>query len=198
MTSKAAYDQRIQETVTTYRWAFVIAGAVSAVIGVLVLVWPNVMGNIFSTLMAVYALAAGVLYGVIVIRGTELSPLVRVGRGLIALALIIGAILIVLYMDTATAVIVNMVGIVLGLMWISEGVMAFLLSRRLQAQTWLLAYAIGAVIAGVVMLLTPVWDGKPVTILVGCSLLGLGVAQIVRGVTATRFTVTTVEETEGV
>ena len=63
MTSKAAYDQRIQETVTTYRWAFVIAGAVSAVIGVLVLVWPNVMGNIFSTLMAVYALAAGVLYG---------------------------------------------------------------------------------------------------------------------------------------
>lgn len=196
MAKKTSYEERIQATVTTYRWAFVIAGATAAVIGALVLVWPNIMGNIFSSLMAIYALAAGVLYGVMVTRGKELSPPVRVGRGLVALALIVGAILILLYMNTATAVIVNMVGIALGLMWISEGVMAFLLSRRLETKTWLVGYAIVAVIAGIIMLLTPVWDGKPVTLLVGFSLLGLGVAQIVRGASATQATVVTVEETE--
>lgn len=185
--------ESIHVTVQTYRWIFVAAGAISAALGLLILFWPKAMGEMFATLMGIYAIAAGLLYGVMVVRGGDLSPVVRIARGFISLALIVGGILMIVFTREATTIVINVVGIALGVLWIAEGATAFMTMQRLKDKSWLLAYAIGAMIAGVIMLLTPIWDGKPVTWLIGFSLLGLGIAQIYRGATATPAVVVDVE-----
>lgn len=196
MGRKAISAEQISLTIRTYRWVFIIAGVAAAVIGLLILIWPAVMGGTFSILMGIYAIGAGLLYGWMVIRGGDLAPLIRVARGFIALALIVGGILILIFTHAATAIVVNVVGVALGVLWIAEGLMAFMTLRRLKDKSWLLAYAIIAVIAGVVMLFTPAWDGRPVVWLVGFSLLGLGVAQVYRGATATPDVVIDIEDIE--
>lgn len=195
MAAKNVSEEKIRVTVSTYRWGFVAAGAVAAIIGVLILIWPNVMAGIFSVLIAIYALVSGVVFGAIAIRGVEAPLPIRVARGLVALALIIGGVMILLFTHTASAVMVDVIGIALGILWIFEGIMAALLMRGKDLNFWLLAYLVVAIAMGVLMLLTPVWGGWPLQWLFGLGLLGLGVAQVVRGLTADRLVVEVEEET---
>lgn len=185
MATKGFSEEKIRVTVKTYRRGFVLTGAVAALIGLFILLWPNVMGNIFSALIAIYALVAGAIYGYMAVRGEEMSMLLRVARGLVSLALIVGGILILIFMNTATAVIIDLVGVALGIMWIFEGLMALMIMRGRQMKTWVLIYVIVTIAIGVVMLLTPLWGGWPLQWLFGLSLLGLGIAQVVRGLTTT-------------
>lgn len=193
MSKKGLSEESINVTVSTYRWVFVAAGAAAAVVGLAILLWPNVMGSAFSILIGIYALVAGLLYAYMVVKGKDLSAPIRLARGFVALALIVGGILILSFTNTATQVIVNIVGISLGLLWILEGVMALVTLKKIDTRTWLLVYAIVAIAAGVIMLLTPVWGAGFLVWLLGLSLLGLGIAQVVRGLTANQTVVTVVE-----
>ncbi len=189
MAAKKVSEEQIRVTVSAYRWGFIAAGAAGAVIGLLILIWPDVMGTVFSALVAIYALVAGVIFGWIAVRGVEAPLLMRIARGLVGLALIVGGILIFTSMGTATAVLVNVVGISLGLMWLFEAVMVFIIIRGKPVSAWTLVYLIIAVIAGILLLLTPVWGGWVLQWLFGLGLLGLGIAQVVRGLMANRSVV---------
>lgn len=184
MAAKRLSEEQIQVTVSTYRWGFIGAGAAAAIVGLLILLWPNVMGTIFSSLIGAYALVTGVIFGWIAVRGVEASILLRVARGLVGLALIVGGILMFIFSSTARAVIVDVVGVALGIMWLFEAGMTFIIMRGKTLKGWMVAYLIVAVIVGILLLFTPVWGGWPVQWLFGLGLLGLGVAQAVRGLTA--------------
>lgn len=194
MGARGISAEKIQLTVSTYKWGFVAAGAVGAIIGLLILLWPGVMGNIFSVLIAIYALVAGIIFVAIGIRGVEAPIFMRVARGFVGLALIIGGVLMLVFLGTATAVMVDVVGIALGIMWIFEGIMIIIAMRGKETNGWTIAYLVVAIAAGVLMLLTPVWGGWPLQWLFGLSLLGLGIAQVVRGLTAAPAVVVQVED----
>lgn len=197
MAAKGINEEKIQVTVATYRWGFVVAGAVGAIIGLFILLWPNVMSSIFSILIAIYALVAGVIFEWIAIRGVGTAIMLRVARGLAGLALIIGGVLIFIFTDTASAIMVDVVGVTLGILWLFEGIMTLIIMRGKSLNSWFLAYVIVAIAVGVLMLLTPVWGGWPLQWLFGLSLLGLGIAQVVRGLTANPRLVVQLEEESG-
>lgn len=193
MAAKGITEEEISVTVSTYRWGFVVAGAAAAIAGLLILFQPDLMGHVFSILIGLYALVSGAVFGYMTVRGGQAPPLARVARGLVALALVVGGIMILAFMNTATAVLVNVVGIALGILWILEGVVVLLVIRGKPLNQWALAYVVLAIAIGVVMLLTPVWGGWPVRWLLGLSLIGLGAAQITRGATASPRLVVNVE-----
>lgn len=190
-------EENIQVTVSTYRWAFVAAGAVAVVIGALLLFQTDAFKEIVGLLAGIYALAAGAMYGLMAVRGEDLSPGIRASRALVGITLIVGGILILIYRDTAVQVIVTVVGIAVGILWLFEGISAFRTLQKIGQNTWLTIYAAVALVAGIIMLLTPVWGMTVMAWLLGLSLIGLGITQIVRGLKATPAVVVDVEAESG-
>ena len=187
MEDKTSASEKLRVTITTYRWGFGIAGLVAIAMGIFVLVWPNEMVKIAALLVGIYAVLSGLIYIFTAIRAKELKSLARITRVVAGIAFITAGIVMLSFLSASAVVLANVLGVILGILWMVEGVSALMLLRgRVEQNALATGYAIVALVIGVLLLLTPVWGTAFLRWMIGFGLVLLGIAQVYRAAMASR------------
>ena len=82
-----------------------------------------------------------------------------------------------------TAWLALFLGILIGIMWIVEGIVALSTLGDAASKGWSIFFAILSIIAGIIVLFAPVWGVAILWWILGISLVVLGVINIVRAFT---------------
>ena len=187
MADKTSASEKLRVTITTYRWGFGIAGLVAIAMGIFVLVWPNEMVKIAALLVGIYAVLSGLIYIFTAIRAKEIKSLARITRVVAGIAFITAGIVMLSFHSASAVVLANVLGVILGILWMVEGVSALMLLRgRVEQNALATGYAIVALVIGVLLLLTPVWGTVFLRWMIGFGLVLLGIAQVYRAAMASR------------
>lgn len=198
MADKTSASEKLRVTITTYRWGFGIAGLVAIAMGIFVLVWPNEIVKIAALLVGIYAVLSGLIYIFTAIRAKELKSLARITRVVAGIAFITAGIVMLSFLSASAVVLANVLGVILGILWMVEGVSALMLLRgRVEQNALATAYAIVALVIGVLLLLTPVWGTAFLRWMIGFGLVLLGIAQVYRAAMAARDIKVNIEVKEG-
>ena len=187
MEDKTSASEKLRVTITTYRWGFGIAGLVAIAMGIFVLVWPNEMVKIAALMVGIYAVLSGLIYIFTAIRAKEIKSLARITRVIAGIAFITAGIVMLSFLSASAVVLANVLGVILGILWMVEGVSALMLLRgRVEQNALATGYAIVALAIGVLLLLTPVWGTVFLRWMIGFGLVLLGIAQVYRAAMASR------------
>lgn len=179
MTSTAS-PQR--SAINGIRTAFGVGGVIALVVGILILVWPLRTAAVGTAIIAVYAIASGIVYAVLGVFSKSLGGWARVGHIVLGLVFVVAGIIALANLTDTTVFLALFVGIFIGITWIVEGVVALTTLSTSNSRGWTIFYAVLSLIAGVLLVFSPLY----VTLLwlfVGVSLIVLGVVQIVRAFT---------------
>src|SRR5690606_32627549 len=168
-------------TVNGIRTALGVSGLVSAILGVLILVWPGRTAMVVTAIVAAYAVIAGLIHLGIGIFSGGRGGWARVGRTLLGVVFVVGGILAFLNLGQTTTYLAEFLGILVGVLWIVEGVVDLPSLRDAASKPVSILFAVLSIVAGVVLLLTPLWGATMLWWLLGLSLVVLGLVNIVRG-----------------
>lgn len=166
------------------RTAFIVGGVLSLILGILILVWPGRTAQVATGIIAAYTIAAGLVYAALGLMSRSKRGWSRIGH--IALGVLFVAVGVIAFANLAafTVSFAVFLGVLVGILWIIEGVVSLsTLSAGSSARVWTIAFAILSIIAGVMLLFSPLWGAVVLWWLLGISAVALGVANIVRGVT---------------
>jgi uncharacterized membrane protein HdeD (DUF308 family) len=172
-----------RSAVGALRAALGISGAISLIVGILILVWPGRTAMVVTAIIAVYAIIAGLAYAALGIFSKSLSGWSRVGHIALGVLFIIAGIVAFTNLAGATEGLAIFIGILVGILWIIEGVVSLTTLGTARARGWTIFFAIVSIVAGVVLLFAPGLGAVTLWILLGISLIVLGVFQIVRAFT---------------
>ena len=198
MADKTSASEKLRVTITTYRWGFGIAGLVAIAMGIFVLVWPNEMVKIAALMVGIYAVLSGLIYIFTAIRAKEIKSLARITRVIAGIAFITAGIVMLSFLSASAVVLANVLGVILGILWMVEGVSALMLLRgRVEQNALATGYAIVALVIGVLLLLTPVWGTVFLRWMIGFGLVLLGIAQVYRAAMASREIKVNIKVKEG-
>ncbi|MFC4242550.1 HdeD family acid-resistance protein [Gryllotalpicola reticulitermitis] len=163
------------------RVGFAISGAVSAIIGILILVWPGHTAVVVTAVIAAWAIIGGLVYIALGIFA-HLGGWSRIGHIILGAFFVIGGILAFTRLGATTAALFLFVGILVGILWIVEGVAALgtLGGARFKVPT--LIFALLSIIAGIVLLFSPLYS-VVLWLWLGVALLVLGIVQLFRAIT---------------
>lgn len=174
--------EQIQAAVTRYRIAFAVAGVLAVVAGLLILFWPNFAVEAVAIVVGVFAIVAGSIYLGLGIFAKDVGNWTRAGRSVVGVIFIAAGILALVFSTVTTNVVALVISITVGVMWIAEGVVTLVMMVKGQPNGWTIAYVVISIAAGVLVLLSPMFDKEALRWLLGLSFIGLGIAQMVRAV----------------
>lgn len=164
-----------------------IGGLVALILGVLILLNPvesgAVMMTFVSILFAIYLVVAGLIFLGSMVFSKTMSGWRRVGNAVLGLLYLIAGIIVFGNLGATAAVLTAVLSILIGIVWIVEGILAFASVRTSSSKTWSIIYGIISVIAGVVLIITPLIAAVTLWILVGIALVAMGIVQIIRAFT---------------
>lgn len=172
-----------RQAVSAVRTMLGIVGAISLVIGVLITFWPERTAQVATILLAVYFLIAGIAYAAIGIFSKSVSGGARALNIVLGALFIAGAIIAFANINATAAVLAIFIGIIVGIVWILEGVLTLAQIGDASSKGWAIFFGILSLIAGIAVLAAPLWAATFLFILVGISLIVLGIIQIVRAIT---------------
>ena len=176
--------------INSVRTALGVSGAVALIIGIIIVFWPRTAAAGLTVLLAISLLVSGIAYlGVgIFAKG--------IGGGARALDLIFGVLLVIAAITAfanisgTAAFLAVFLGVLVGIAWIVEGAVALAQLGDAGSRAWALFFGILSIVAGIVLLFSPLWGIVVLFLLAGISLIVLGIAQIVRAFTFGRGIVT--------
>ncbi len=186
MSEKVTVSLGPSEVSDILRVAFGIAGALSAAFGVLILVAPLKTASIIAAIIAVYAIISGAVYVAIGIFSRSLTGLGRVGHVLLGVLFVVAGVVAFTDLGNATLFLAVLVAVVLGIVWIIEGIVALSTLGTAPSRGWVIVFAILSIIAGIAVLLSPLFAATVIWIYLGVSLVVLGIVQIIRAFTYSR------------
>jgi uncharacterized membrane protein HdeD (DUF308 family) len=164
-----------------------VGGLVSLVIGVLILINPvqsgAVMMKFVAIIFAIYMTVTGLVFLGSMIFSKTMSGWRRVGNAVLGLLYLIAGIIVFGNLGATAAVLTAVLSIFIGVLWIFEGIMSFAAARESKSKTWSIIYGIVSIIAGIVLIVTPLAAAVTLWLLVGISMAIMGVVQIVRAFT---------------
>ncbi|WES65511.1 DUF308 domain-containing protein [Microbacter sp. GSS18] len=172
-----------KSAVNAVRTALGIGGVLAVIIGILILVWPGKTAMVVTAIIAIYAIAAGLVYAGLGIFSKTKGGWSRVGHIALGILFIIAGVVAFLNLSQTTAWLAIFLGILVGIMWIIEGVVALSTLGDVSSKGWTIFFAILSIIAGIVLLFSPIWGAVVLWWLLGISLVVLGIIQIVRAFT---------------
>jgi uncharacterized membrane protein HdeD (DUF308 family) len=171
-----------KSVVNTVRGALAVSGAVSLIIGVLILVWPVKTAVVVAGIIAVYAVIAGVVNLAIGIFSRRIGGWARFGFLALGAVFLIAAIMSFSNLGAAAAGLAVLVGVLFGISWIVEGVVGLTLIGDSASKVWTIVYALISIVAGILVLTSPLWGAALLWLWLGLSLVVMGVVQIVRAI----------------
>lgn len=165
------------------RVALAVSGVVALIAGIVLLVWPVKSGVIVTAIFASYLIVGGLIYiGLGIFSGAK-GGWARVGHIVLGLVYIVAGVIAFANLEAATATLALVVVIFIGISWIVDGVVALSLLGSDGSRVWTLLYALLSIIAGIIVIFSPLIAGFTFWLLLGISLVILGIVQIVRAIT---------------
>ena len=165
------------------RTAFGVGGIIALIVGILILVWPGHTAAVITAIIAIYAIVGGLVYAGLGIFSKSMGGWARVGHIILGILFIIAGIIAFANLGATTAWLAVFLGILVGIMWIVEGVVALTTLGAAASKGWSVFFAIISIIAGIVLLFSPLWGALVLWWLLGISLVVLGIVQIIRAFT---------------
>ncbi|MEV8262741.1 DUF308 domain-containing protein [Microbacterium sp. NPDC077057] len=165
------------------RVALAVSGVLALLAGIALLVWPVKSAVIVTAIFASYLIIAGVVYIGLRIFSRAKGGWSRVGHIVLGLLYIVAGVIAFFNLNVAAATLALVVVIFIGVSWIVDGVVALSLLGSDGSRVWTVIYAILSIIAGIIVLFSPVIAGFALWLLLGISLVVLGIVQIIRAIT---------------
>ncbi|MCK2036751.1 DUF308 domain-containing protein [Microbacterium sp. SSW1-49] len=168
---------------TSIRITLAVSGVIALIAGIVLLVWPIKSAVIVTAIFASYLVVAGVVYIGLGIFSKAKGGWARVGHIVLGLLYIVAGVIAFANLGVAAATLALVVVIFIGISWIVDGVVALTLLGQDGSRVWTLLYAILSIIAGIIVLFSPLIAGLAFWLFLGISLIALGIVQIVRAIT---------------
>jgi uncharacterized membrane protein HdeD (DUF308 family) len=179
MTSDTSFDR---SAITAVRTALGIGGALSVIVGILILVWPGRTAEVTVGIFAVYAIVAGLVYAGLGVFSKSIHGWSRVGHILLGLLFVVGGVVAFIDLTASTVALAVFLGLLVGILWIVEGVVSLSTLGDRASRGWTIFFAIVSIVAGVVLLFSPLYIAL-LWLFLGVSLIVMGVFQLVRAFT---------------
>ena len=168
---------------TSLRVALAVSGVLSLIVGILLLVWPAKSAGVLTWILALFLLVAGLTSIAIGIFSGKGGGWARVGHIALGLLYIIASVVAFANIATTTAVLAVIVVIFIGVSWIVDGIVSLTLLGQAASKGWTIAFAIISIIAGVVVLFSPLYAALVIWWILGITLVVVGIVQIIRAIT---------------
>ncbi|MCC2029023.1 HdeD family acid-resistance protein [Microbacterium tenebrionis] len=168
------------------RVTLAVSGAIALIAGIVVLIWPLKTAVIVTGIIAAYLIIAGIVYIGLGIFSGKKGGWARLGHILLGLLYIVAGIIAFTNLAAATLTLAAVTAIFLGVSWIFDGVVSLTLLNKDGSRAWTIIYAILSVAAGVIVLFAPLLAAAALWLVLGITLVVLGVVQIVRAITLGR------------
>lgn len=165
------------------RLAFGLSGLLALIVGLLILIWPGKTAVVITGILAVYAVAAGLVFIGLGVFSKKLGGWARVGHIVLGVLYVVAGVIAFMNLPAAAASIALIVTIMIGITWLIEGVVSLTTLGASSSKGWTVFFAIVSILAGVGLLLSPLWGAVVLFWLLGISLVAMGIVQIVRAFT---------------
>lgn len=174
-------EPSLEKTATNgIRTALGLGGVLSVILGILILVWPGKTAMVVTAIIAIYAIIAGLVYAGLGIFSKDRGGWSRIGHIVLGVLFVVAGIVAFSNLGLTAVALATFLGILVGIMWIIEGVVALSTLGDAPSKGWTVFFAIISIIAGVVLLFSPLWGAVVLWWLLGISAIVLGIIQIFR------------------
>jgi len=157
-----------------------VIGLAALVMGVLITFWPGDSAAVLAVLLGIYWIIAGVSYCCVGIFTKGISGWSRVLDFVMAVLFVLGGIIMIANPIISAATLAIVVGVMLGVLWIFEGILAIVQSGDVPSHGWAIFFGIVSILAGISVLFIPIWSAAALFWIAGIGLIVLGIVQIVR------------------
>jgi uncharacterized membrane protein HdeD (DUF308 family) len=165
--------------VARFGWHATLAGGVlAAVLGVVVLAWPNRTLEVLGVLFGIYLLIIGIAQVVSVAGGEVTGGMRTLGFVSGALSILLG-----LFCFRGAFQSIVLLGIWIGVSWLIRGTsitIAALDAPPVPGRGWAMFFGVVTALAGVVLIVNPVTSIATLAVIAGIMLLVLGILEIAR------------------
>lgn len=166
--------------VNPFRVALLISGLLALGFGIAVLVWPDKTALAVTGVLAVYAIATGIVYIAIAFVAGWQSTGSRIGHSLLGLLFIVAGVYAFASLTESAVFLAVFLTVMIGVMWIVEGFTALFTLGETGSTAVTILFAIISVLAGFALLSTPVWGAGFLWWFFAVSLVVLGILAVVR------------------
>ena len=160
-----------------------VSGALALIAGLVLLIWPAKSAVIVTGIVASYLIVAGLVYLGLGFFSGRGGGWARVGHIVLGLLYIVAGVIAFANLPAATVTLAVVVAVFIGISWIVDGFVSLSLIGADATKVWTLIYAVIGIVAGVIVLFSPLYAAAALWILLGVSLVALGIMQLVRAFT---------------
>lgn len=178
--TRLAIDEAKGRATNAVRFALGAAGLTALIAGILILAAPSKTAQVIAGIIAVYALIAGLANIVVAAFTKGKNTGARVGYGALGLLFIVAGVLALQNLSLFALGLAVTLSVLVGVLWIIEGVVSLTQLKDASSKVWSIIFAALSVIAGITLLISPIWGAVVLWWLLGISLVILGAIQIVR------------------
>ncbi|MGX5695041.1 HdeD family acid-resistance protein [Agromyces soli] len=171
-----------KSAVNTVRTTLGITGAIALIVGLFITFSPVKSAVALAWILGIYFIVAGIAYLGLGIFSRGISGGARTLDIILGLLFIVGGVIVVSNPNESAVVLGVFLGILIGILWIIEGIVALVQSGDASSRGWAIFFGILSLVAGIVMLFSPMFIVAFWWIL-GIALVVLGIVQIVRAFT---------------
>ncbi|WP_460802312.1 HdeD family acid-resistance protein [Microbacterium sp. GXF6406] len=165
------------------RIALAVFGVLALIAGIAILVWPLKSAFLVTGIIAAFFILAGVTYIGLGIFSKAKGWWAGVGHIVLGLLYIVaGAFAFVNPVDAALGLAI-FTAVFIGVSWIVDGIVSLTLLHKDGSKVWTILYALLSIIAGVIVLFSPMLAAVALWWVLGISLVVLGIIQIIRAIT---------------
>lgn len=166
-----------------WRASQIVGGIVAAIVGIWILVEPTHAAGFLTIMVACYAIIGGITY-FIGAFAHGLGGGARFGHIALGIVFVAAGVVAVLSLQQATVWLFGLVSVLVGILWLLQGIVAFAALGDADSKVWTVVFAIISIAAGIALLASPLAGAGVLWLLLGISLVIIGVTQVVRGIAA--------------
>ena len=170
----------IQQARSGFRTALAVGGLIALAAGILILVAPTKTAMVVTAMLGIYAFIVGLYYIGAALADRESCFWGHVGEALMGVLYIIAGIIFFSNLSMALAALEIMVPIMIGAIWLVQGVVALTEAGSTGSVGWTIFYGIISILAGIALMFAPVLYAGLLWWFAGISLIILGVVQLIR------------------
>ena len=168
------------DLVKAIRRNIIIMSVIAVAAGICLLAWPGHTLAVAAVIIGLYFILDAIVRLVALFRIKGISDGWRVLQILLSILLLIAGISVLRAPFISGAWLAVYMTIFVGISWLIEGMMSFATAATQLAPGWSIFYGLLSIIAGVVVLASPIWSAEFFIIFAGVSLIVLGVSAAVR------------------
>ncbi|MFE5671586.1 HdeD family acid-resistance protein [Agromyces sp. NPDC056523] len=175
-----------KSAVNTIRVALGVTGVLALLAGIFITFWPDKAAIFLTVMLGIYFVIAGLAYVGLGIFSRGISGGARALDIILGILFVVGGVLMLTSPSDSAMVIGIFLGVLIGILWIIEGAVALAQSGSSSSRGWSIFFGILSILAGIVLLFSPLWGVAILFWIVGIALIVLGIVQIVRAFTFAR------------